>query len=369
MDDKVIREIRIDPIVPTQSVLISTVRGKRPRQDESPLSRDVRNHVKTCPFCRGNEHHTPPASFQVPSSGDWSIRIVENLYPILDDDPLIPELPPGMQQAIEGYGYHEVIIDHPNHGIAIHQMSEQHLTLLLGVYRDRMHTLYKSDLRIRYVLVFKNFGKAAGGSMPHSHSQIIAMPIVPHNVQNEVLCSQAFYQKTGTCIFCTLVDEALSLETTTYNRESGEIRQNYKTVKYVIEQGKKFIAIKPFASRYEWEVHILPIKHQSNFLEINPEDLDDLARVLRRTMTRLKAVVGEVQYNYFIHSVPHVKNSSEFAHSYHWHIEICPRTSIPSGFELGSGLFVNTISPENAASKLRQAILREGSYFQDKKNL
>jgi len=359
MDDKVIREIRIDPIVPTQSVLISTVRGKRPRQAESPLSRDMREYVETCPFCRGNEHHTPPASLQVPAAGEWDIRIVENLYPILDDGPLIPELSPGIQQAIEGYGYHEVIIDHPNHGIALHQMSEQHLALLLDVYRDRMHTLYKTDSRIRYVLVFKNFGKAAGGSMPHSHSQLIAMPIVPYNVQNEVQCSQTFYQKTGTCIFCTLIDEALSLETTTYNRESGEIRQNYKTVKYVIEQGRKFIAIKPFASRYEWEVHILPINHQSNFLEITTEDLDDLARVLRRTMARLKAVVGEVQYNYFLHSVPHVKNSSEFAHSYHWHIEICPRTSIPSGFELGSGLFVNTISPENAASKLRQALLKD----------
>jgi UDPglucose--hexose-1-phosphate uridylyltransferase len=356
MDDKVIREIRIDPIVPTQSVLISTVRGKRPRQDETPLSRDLREYVETCPFCRGNEHNTPPASFQIPDTGEWNIRIVENLYPILDDDPLIPGLPPGMQQAIEGYGYHEVIIDHSNHGITLHQMSEKHLSLLLDVYRDRMRTLYKTDPRIRYVLVFKNFGKAAGASMPHSHSQIIAMPIVPHNVQDEVQCSQTFYQKTGTCIFCSLIDEALSLETTAYKRDSGKIRQNYKTAKYVIEQGEKFIAIKPFASRYEWEIHILPINHQSNFLDITHDDFADLARVLRRTMLRLKAVIGEVQYNYFFHTVPHVNSNSEFTHSYHWHIEICPRTNIPSGFELGSGLFVNTISPEHAASKLRQAL-------------
>lgn len=355
MDDKVIREIRIDPIVSTQSVLISTARAKRPHQEESSLSRDLREYVETCPFCRGNEGNTPPASLQVPAAGEWNIRIVENRYPILDDDPLIPGLPTVTQQAIEGYGYHEVIIDHPNHGIALHQMSEQHLAQLLSVYRDRMQTLYTAGPRIKYVLVFKNFGKAAGASMPHSHSQVIAMPIVPHNVQDEVQCSQTFYQKNGTCIFCTLINEALSLETTTYNRESGRIRQNYKTSKYVIEEGEKFIAIKPFASRYEWEVHILPIKHQSNFLEITPEELDDLSRVLRLTMARLEAVLGEVQYNYFLHSVPYVKNNSEFADSYHWHIEICPRTSIPSGFELGSGLFVNTISPENAAAKLRQA--------------
>ena len=150
----------------------------------------------------------------------------------------------------------------------------------------------------------------------------------------------------------------MSLETTTYESNSGKMRQNYETGKYVIERGEKFIAIKPFASRYEWEVHILPIKHQSNFLEITGEDLDDLAWTLRRTMTRLNTVVGDLQYNYFLHTVPHVKNSNDFAQSFHWHIEICPRTSIPSGFELGSGLFVNTISPEEAASKLRQAVIK-----------
>jgi UDPglucose--hexose-1-phosphate uridylyltransferase len=361
MDHKDIREIRLDPIVPTQSVLISTARGKRPRQDESPLARDVREYVETCPFCRGNEHLTPPVSFQVPATEKWDIRIVENLYPILDDDPLPPGLPPGIQQAIEGYGHHEVIIDHSNHGVTLHQMSEKHLAQLLAVYRDRMHSLYNTDPRISYILVFKNFGKAAGGSMPHTHSQLIAMPIVPHNVQSEVQCSHTFYQKTGSCIFCTLIDEAMSLKTTSYNRNTGETQQDYETAKYVVERGKKFIAIKPYASRYEWEVHILPIKHQSSFLKVTPEELDDLARVLRRTMTRLKAVVGEVQYNYFLHTVPHVKNSSDFAQSYHWHIEICPRTSIPSGFELGSGLFVNTISPEKAALKLQQALRKDVS--------
>jgi len=357
MDHKNIREIRIDPIVPTQSVLISTARGKRPRLDEPPLSKDVREYVESCPFCRGNEHLTPPAIFQMPAAGEWDIRIVENLYPILNSDPLPPELPPGVQRAIEGYGHHEVIIDHSNHGIALHQMNEKHLSLLFAVYRDRMLSLYSSDPRIKYILVFKNFGKAAGGSMPHTHSQLIAMPIVPHNVHDEAESSLTFFQKTATCIFCTLIDEAMSLETTTYDRSSGKVRQSYETGKYVVERGKQFIAIKPFASRYEWEVHILPIKHQSNFLMVTGEELDDLARTLRRTMARLNAVAGEVQYNYFLHTVPHVENNTDFAQSFHWHIEICPRTSVPSGFELGSGLFVNTISPEEAASKLRQAAI------------
>ncbi|MBC8316954.1 MAG: DUF4921 family protein [Desulfobulbaceae bacterium] len=351
-----IREIRIDPIVPSQSVLISTARGKRPRKDEPPPTRDIREFVESCPFCRGNEHLTPPVVFQVPAKGEWDIRVVENLYPILDDDPLPLGLPSGIQQVSEGYGHHEVIIDHPNHGIALHQMSEQHLALIFAVYQDRMRFLYTTDPRIRYILVFKNFGKAAGGSIPHTHSQLIAMPIVPHNVQDEVESSRLFYEKNETCVFCTLIDEALTLETTTYDRSSGKRKQSYDTGKYFVERGEYFIAIKPFASRYEWEVHILPLKHQSNFLDATTEELDDLAWVLRQTMARLEAVVGEVQYNYFLHTVPHVNNSSDFVDSFHWHIEICPRVSIPSGFELGSGLFVNTISPEEAAFKLRQAI-------------
>ncbi len=359
MDSENIREIRIDPIVPTQSVLISTARGNRPRQIEPTTPRDMRHYAETCPFCRGNEHLTPPATFQTPSEQQWDIRIVENLYPILDEDPLLPGPPPGMQQAWAGYGHHDVIIDHSVHGIAVHEMSEQHLALLFAVYRDRTQFLYNNDARIKYILVFKNFGKAAGASIAHTHSQLVAMPIIPHNVQDEVQGSQDFYQTNGTCVFCTLIDEALPLETTTYRRSTGEHCEDYQTVNYVVEQGEKCIAIKPFASRYEWEVHILPIKHQSNFLKVTDAELDDLARVLKRTMARLNAVVGETQYNYFLHTVPLEKNSDAFTKSYHWHIEICPRTSIASGFEMGSGLIVNTVSPEKAASELRQALLKD----------
>jgi UDPglucose--hexose-1-phosphate uridylyltransferase len=355
-----IREIRIDPIVPTNSVLISTARGKRPgKEAEAPLARDDRAHVESCPFCRGNEHLTPPPAFQTPAGESWDIRIVKNPFPILADDLLPTGLSPGIQQAIEGYGHHEVIVDHANHGIALQQMDENHLALLFAVYRDRMRFLYDSDPRIRYILVFKNFGKAAGGSMAHTHSQLIAMPIVPHNVHDEVECSSVFYQHNNACIFCTLIDEAMSLETTSYARNSGARQQEYETGKYVVERGNHFVALKPFASRYEWEIHILPIQHQSNFLEISTAELADLAQVLRRTMRRLQAVVGEVQYNYFLHTVPYGKESSTCTESFHWHLEICPRTSTPSGFELGSGLFVNTVSPEEAAAKLRQAVVHD----------
>ncbi|NNF96509.1 MAG: DUF4921 family protein [Halobacteria archaeon] len=355
-----IREIRINPIVPTESVLIATARSMRPRQSEEPAPRDKRQHVETCPFCRGNEDRTPPEILRLPAAGDWGLRIVENLFPVLGDDRNQSALVLfGLQQAIDGYGRHEIIIDHAQHGIAIHEMTESHLAMLFEAYQIRISQLYELDMRLKYVLVFKNFGLAAGASMAHTHSQIIALPVVPQNLQDEVSNSHAYFEKHHQCIFCTLIDETLTFETTIYDRDSGQIARQINVGQYVVEHGKHFIAIKPFASRYEWEVHILPLIHRSDFLDATEAELQDLARVMKRTMARLDAVIGGAQFNFFLHSRPRGKAYEDNAGSYHWHLEICPRTSIPSGFELGSGLYVNTISPETAAAQLRAVKLAE----------
>ncbi len=354
---RLVREIRINPVVPTESVLVATARSMRPRKDEPPAAHDTRPHVDTCPFCRGNEGMTPPLIAQIPENGPWQLRIVENKYPILGDDYENPDFVFGLQQAIDGYGRHEVVIDHYSHGIRIHEMNEEHLVLLFLTYRQRMEQLYHSDDRLQYVLIFKNFGPAAGASIAHTHSQIIAMPVVPDNVQAEVRNSRDFYQTSHKCIFCCLIDEALTFEATIYNRESGEIRRKINLGQFVIDRSEKFIAIKPFASRFEWEVHILPLQHGADFIDIGPEDYADLARLFKKTMARLNAVLGGAQYNFFIHSLPHGEAFSDSIPSFHWHIEICPRTSIPTGFELGSGLFVNTLCPEDAAERLRNVDL------------
>ncbi len=348
-----IREIRINPVVPCESVLVSTARGMRPRKEEEPAPRDTRKHVDKCPFCTGNEHMTPPTVTAAPDSDNWQVRVVENLFPVLGDDSTSSNLVFGLQQAIDGYGRHEVIVDHPEHSITIQDMSVEHLVTLLEVYRDRIRALYSADSRIQYVLVFKNFGPAAGASIAHTHSQVIAMPVVPENVYNEVAHSRLYYEKNRQCIFCSLIDEALTFEATIYDRESGSIRRQIGVGQYVIERGRHFVAIKPFASRYEWEIHILPLRHRSDFIDISDEERDDMAVVLKRAMARLDAVIGGAQYNFFLHSIPHNNDFANCHNSYHWHLEICPRTSIPTGFELGSGLFVSTISPEQAAARLR----------------
>ena len=355
--EQTIREIRINPIVPAQSVLVATARGMRPKKAEERAPRDTRAHVETCPFCSGNEDMTPPEISTYPKGADdWQVRIVENLYPVLGDDRPASDFSFGLQQTIDGYGRHEVIIDHNNHGISLHEMSEAHIALLFSAYRDRMAELYRTDDRLRYVLVFKNFGPAAGGSIPHTHSQIIAMPVVPEHVQAEVQGSSDYYEKHHRCIYCSLIDEALTFEATIYDRESGEVRRRLDVGQYIIERSEHFIAIKPFASSYEWEVHILPIRHQADFQTVTEDELADLGGLMKRTMARLDAVLGGAQYNYFLHSKPHHADDL-LDKSFHWHLEICPRTSIPTGFELGAGLSVNTVSPEVAARQLRGVVL------------
>ena len=196
-----VREIRINPIVPTESVLVATARGMRPKKAEDKVERDTRAHVETCPFCRGNEERTPPQIRGFPENGDWEVRIVPNLYPVLGDDKSQTNIAFGLQQVIDGYGRHEVVIDNPSHGIALHEMGQQHLADLFTVYQQRMNELYASDRRLKYVLVFKNFGPAAGASIPHTHSQIIATPVVPENVLNEVHHSRESQRKYNHCVF------------------------------------------------------------------------------------------------------------------------------------------------------------------------
>ena len=352
-----IKEIRIDPIVPTESVLVSTVRSQRPQRKEALAPRDTRPHVDTCPFCQGNEHMTPPEIISYSLDNPWDIRIVENLYPVLSDDRVGDSTSEGLRQSIDGYGRHEVIIDHSQHGITLHEMSEQHLATLFAAYQERIKQLYETDPRLRYVLTFKNFGPAAGASIPHTHSQLIALPVVPENVQAEVQFSHTYFRKHHSCIFCALLDDANPVTATVFNKDSGESHRSLSAHNYVIEKGEHFVAIKPFASRFEWEVHIYPIHHQSDYLDVEKPLFNDLAMVIKRTMKRLDIILGGTQYNYFLHSVPHNTGSHDYSESYHWHLEICPRTSIPSGFELGSGLFVNTVSPELAAQQLRSVQL------------
>ena len=356
MDLEKTREIRINPIIPAESVLIATERGGRPGSEKHKTALDGRQFVQDCPFCPGNEEKTPEEIYRFPAQGLWQLRAVRNLYPVFGDDGDSTSLNMGIHHIINGYGRHEVFIDHPQHGIHLTEMTEDHIAALLRAYRDRMSDLYQATENHIYVMVFKNFGPASGGSIPHTHSQIIAMPVIPANVEMELSCSLHFFQQRSRCIFCTLIDEQLVYEATVHDKVKGELQRRINVADYVVEKVDRFIAIKPFASRYPWEVHVLPREHCHDFRNISEDDCVELAKVLKQVMIRLEKVLGEVQYNFFLHSAPDVKESDTYSESFHWHLEICPRTSIPNGFELGSGLAINTVSPEKAAAQLREVI-------------
>jgi UDPglucose--hexose-1-phosphate uridylyltransferase len=348
-----IREIRINPIIPAESVLIATERGNRPEIRSKLPVFERRSRVADCQFCRGNEDQTPTEILQLPGDAECQIRVVRNLYPVFGDDHIPSDLNLGIHHIIDGYGQHEVIIDHSNHRIQLCEMEQIHLSNLFMLYRDRMIRLYNVNDNHRYVLVFKNFGPAAGGSIAHTHSQIIAMPVIPANVKMEISSSRKYFQEQGRCIFCTLMDETLIYEGTVYDKVSGELKKRIEVKKYIIEHSDNFVAIKPFASRFPWEVHILPRQHHHDYRSISDVECLDLAGILLRVMLRLQALLGFVSYNYFLHSAPAESMTSECESSFHWHLELCPRTTIPNGFELGSGLAINTVSPEKAAERLR----------------
>jgi UDPglucose--hexose-1-phosphate uridylyltransferase len=172
----------------------------------------------------------------------------------------------------------------------------------------------------------------------------------------EISSSLKFYRQRNQCIFCNLMDENLSYQATIHDKNQGEFLRELHVADYFVDQNDGFIGIKPFASRYPWEIHVLPRKHCHDFRNISDRDCGEIASLVRRIMVRLENVLGPVQYNYFLHSAPGGGKSDKYKESFHWHFEICPRTSIPNGFEIGSGLAVNTVSPEKAAILLRKAL-------------
>ena len=350
---RALTELRQNPVIPEEFVMFATARSMRPKKEVQPEPYDNRSHVADCPFCRGNEAMTPPPLAQVnDENGNWIVRSVSNKFPVLDHNCGNQNFSFGVQRVIDGFGCHEVMIDHPDHGIRINAMDTKHLALLFTAYRNRMETLYKENPQLKHVLVFKNFGEEAGGSIKHTHSQILAMPIVLKRVAEEMKGSQSYYREYGECIFCTQIDEARTLGVTVTDKDNGATRREIFAGQLVIERTKHFIAMKPFASRHEWEISIIPLVHTMDFLHATAEVIADLASLFKSTLSRLDAVVKGLQYNFLIHSA----NATLFpghAKSYHWYIEIIPRTVKFSGIELGTGCHVNTIAPEDAAERLR----------------
>jgi UDPglucose--hexose-1-phosphate uridylyltransferase len=363
--EKVIIQFRINPIT-GKVALVNTERGNRPRKKEAPMPYDDRPYVDSCQFCFGNEQMTPPAILEIPK-GEWNIRFVDNKFPLLKGDKQGPDFIFGLNEIMGACGQHDVVIDHRSHGIRMHEMSQEHLTLLFATYQSRMAEIYKNQ-EIQLVQIFKNFGPGSGGSLLHTHSQIVGMPLVPHNIEAEIVNGQRYLRKTGRCIFCSLIDEARVFESQVYDSTEKLGRSQIQVGQFIIERSKYFVALIPFAPSHDYETWILPLQHRADYLDLSTEEIADLAWIFKRTMARLNAVIEGMQYNFFIHTLPHGEDYADSAAAFHMHLEIVPRITVETGFEKSTRIYVLEVDPAEAAKRLRNVPLEIKSEIQEEES-
>jgi UDPglucose--hexose-1-phosphate uridylyltransferase len=330
-------ELRKDPVT-SRWVIISTERGKRP-SDFGP--EPERKKTGFCPFCPGNEDKTPSEVLAYRASGSpangagWHVRVVPNKFPALQIEGELNRQGDGMYDKMNGIGAHEVIIETPEHGETLASMSEHRLEDILWAFRDRFLDL-KKDLRFRYILIFKNYGEAAGASLDHPHSQLIATPIIPKRVQEELDGAKAYYNYKERCVFCDIVRQ--------------ELNQGLR----LISENEDFVAAAPFAARFPFETWILPKVHDAFFEDAQKHEYVSLSKIIRDVLLRVEKVLTNPPYNLIIHTAPLRETDGRY---YHWHIELMPKLTRVAGFEWGSGFYINPTPPEEAAKFLRDVIV------------
>ncbi len=332
-------ELRKDPIV-GRWVIISTDRAKRP----TDFLRE-QNKMKGgfCPFCYGNENKTPPEILAYrpnqngqPASKDspgWTVRVVPNKFPALGIEGNLNRRADGMFDRMNGIGAHEVIIETPDHNLSLATMPEKRIEDMLWAFRDRIVDL-KQDKRFKYILIFKNHGEAAGASLEHAHSQLIALPIVPKQVVEEIEGAKQYYIYKERCVFCDI------------------IRQEVEDGSRVIGENEHFVTLAPYAPRFPFETWLLPKRHESSFENASSAQFEGLARAVKTLLAKANNVLDNPAYNLVIHTSPVQDPNNDY---FHWHIEFMPKLTKTAGFEWGTGFYINPTPPEEAARFLREA--------------
>lgn len=328
-------DLRKDPIV-GRWVIIAPDRAKRPIElstDDTPES----SAPTFDPFGEGNESATPSEILAYREPGThadepgWRVRVVPNKFPALQVEGSLEKRGEGIYDLMNGIGAHEVIIECPQNETSMANLSLENIREILWVYRDRLVDL-KKDPRLVHGLIFKNKGSLAGASLEHSHSQLIVTPVVPISIWEEMAGAQEFYNYRGRCIYDDMIQQELA---------SGE---------RIVLDSPNFVVFCPFASRFPFETWVLPKQHSSHYENIQRQAIEELGVVLKTVLLKLKVALDDPPYNYVIHTAPF--NSNDLPH-YLWHIEIFPRLTRVAGFEWGSGFYINTVPPEEAAEFLR----------------
>jgi UDPglucose--hexose-1-phosphate uridylyltransferase len=291
-----------------------------------------------CPFCEGQEHlagreilawRSPGGEADTPG---WRVRVVANRLPALRVESQYAEPTAGVLQALGGLGAHEVIIESPHHAANWSTMTADEIRLVLWAWRERMRDL-RRDIRLKTFLVVKNVGAAAGATLDHAHSQLLALPFVPLHLDDEIAGARARLSKTSHCAFCEMVDE--------------EIARGVR----IVSSGETTVALAPFASRVPFETWVMPRHHGASFEEESDETLLAIAERLRDVMQRLHEALKSPPYSVLLHTAPVGEGAS-----FHWHLEIVPRLTPVNGLAWDGGIHINPVSPEEATRVLRESL-------------
>lgn len=318
-------------------VAIATERAKRP----SSFARMAPVRVPAaaqCPFCPGHEAMTPPEVMAYrtagtkPNAPGWQIRVVPNLYPAFgpsDEQPVRSHVGPYL--TMTGVGVHEVLISGPGHEEDLAQLDQEQIERVVKAYIDRFRA-HENNPTIQYLLIIHNHGKEAGASLEHPHSQLFGIPLVPRDVEKELAGVRRYRSETGRCVYCDIV----ATETTTRER--------------VILENASFVVFAPFASRTPFEAQILAKWHAPRFAEMTDQQQRDFAEAIHGLTARIRKGLDDPPFNFFIHTLPCHRGGNA---DYHWHLEMLVKLTIAAGFELGSGIMINVVTPEAAAEFLR----------------
>jgi len=315
-------------------VILAAGRAKRPNdfaKDQTPRP-SLPPYKNDCPFCRGNESLTAEPVYVLRRNGDWQVRVVPNKFAALQPTLDTARTLVGSFLSVAGFGIAEVIIEHPLHNQTLATMAVDDVAALLRTYRQRQTAISRDD-KVNLVTIFRNHGARAGTSLEHPHSQIIATPIVPPHVRYPWEQAVMYYDQHGSCVYCDMMRE--------------EIRQQVR----IIIETDHFVAFCPFAARSPYETRIYPKRHMASFISVRDDELTDMAAVLPTVLARLYHCVGNPDYNYIIRSAAIGDDDTRHLH---WYMVIIPKISTPAGFEMGSGIYINSLAPEDAALCLRE---------------
>ena len=334
-------EVRLNQIT-GDWVIIATERAKRPEDfKHKNEKKKLQAHSDTCPFCPGNEGMTPDETFRISDgTGGWTVRSVPNKFSALTPEGIIVKKRDDFKECLSGIGLHEVIIESPLHNMTTALQPLERIQDILTVYRNRQIAFY-DDERVEHVIIFKNHGEGAGTSLEHPHSQIVGTPVFPGQVMhrlNEAIRNY-YYVNFGDCLYCIYM--------------KGE----KDAAERVVCENEHFLAFVPYAALSPFHVWIFPKRHSACYADITDHEIPALAAILKEVLMRLYFGLDDPDYNYVVRSLSPRGADAKY---FHWYIAVVPRLTKAAGFELGTGMYINTAMPEESARFLREVKLEAG---------